>query len=91
MKRIFPHIRDLAIRWDIWSAVFMSLVVFKRDKIEEVEDSLMSIYYEFAVQLQDASFAELLKITNVLMTSDKLMGLVNGCKVMFFSLVNYLI
>lgn len=59
----------------------MSLVVFKRDKIEEVEDSLMSIYYQFAIQLQDASFAELLKITNILMTSDKLMGLVNGCKV----------
>lgn len=63
----------------------MSLAVFKRDKIEEIEDSLMALYYEFAIQLQDAGFAELLKITNVLMTSDKLMGLVNGCKVSTFT------
>lgn len=81
LKRIFPHIKDQVLRWDLWSAVFMSLIVFKRDKIEEIENSLMLIYYEFAVQLQDASFADLLKVSTILMTSDKLMGLVNGCKV----------
>lgn len=69
----------------------MSLVVFKRDKIEEVENSLMAIYYEFALQLQDASFAEVLKITNVLLTSDKLMGLVNGCKVINFFYTQFLL
>lgn len=76
-----PHIREQPIRFDIWNAVFISLSVFKRDKLEEVEASLMSLYYEFAVQLQDADYNDLLKITNNMMTSEKLMGYVNGCKV----------
>lgn len=73
--------RDQPIRFEIWNAVFISLTVFKRDKLEEVELSLMSLYYEFAVQLQDADYIDLLKITNSMMTSDKLMSYVNGCKV----------
>lgn len=76
-----PHIKELPIRWDIWSAVFISLSVFKRDKLEEVDQSLMSLYYEFAMQLQDADFSDVLKVTNSMISSDKLMGYVNGCKV----------
>lgn len=76
-----PHIKELPLRWDIWSAVFISLSVFKRDKLEEVEQSLMALYYEFAMQLQDADFSDVLKITNNMILSDKLMGYVNGCKV----------
>jgi hypothetical protein len=81
LKRIFPHVKDQSIRWDMWNAIFISLTVFKRDKLEEIEDSLMTLYYEFAVQLQDADYSDLLKITNTMMTSEKLMGYVNGCKV----------
>lgn len=83
LKRILPHIKDQTIRWDIWNAIFISLTVFKRDKLEEIEMSLMALYYEFAVQLQDAEFNDLLKFTNNMMLSDKLMSYVNGCKVIF--------
>lgn len=76
-----PHIKDHPIRWEMWNTIFISLTVFKRDKLEEIELSLMALYYEFAVQLQDAEFSDLLKITNSMMTSDKLMNYVNGCKV----------
>lgn len=76
-----PHIKDQPIRWDLWSAIFISLAVFKRDKLEEVDNSLMTLYYEFAMQLQDADFTDLLKITHSLMLSEKLMSYVNGCKV----------
>lgn len=76
-----PIIKDQPIRWDIWSCVFISLAVFKRDKLEEVEQSLMSLYYEFAMQLQDAEYIDVLKITNSMMSSEKLMSYVNGCKV----------
>jgi len=41
----------------------------------------MILYYEFATQLQDADINILLKLINNMMTSDKLMGYVNGCKV----------
>ena len=75
------QIKDQPIRWDIWNIIFMSLTVFKRDKLDEVETSLMSLYYEFAMQLQDADYNDLLKITQNMMTSDKLMSYVNGCKV----------
>jgi hypothetical protein len=81
LKRIFSLVKDQPVRWDLWNAIFISLTVFKRDKLEEIEDSLMTLYYEFAVQLQDADFNDLLKITAVMMTSEKLMGYVNGCKV----------
>lgn len=81
MKRIFPHLKDQPIRWDLWNVIFISLTVFKRDKLEEIEESLMAFYYEFANQLQDADFGVLLKIVNNMMTSDKLIGYVNGCKV----------
>lgn len=81
MKRIFPHVKDQQIRWDLWNTIFLSLAVFKRDKLDEIEESLMALYYEFAIQLQDADFSVLLKITNNMMTSDKIMGYVNGCKV----------
>jgi hypothetical protein len=81
LKRILPHIKDQPIRWDVWNAIFISLTVFKRDKLEEIEMSLMALYYEFAVQLQDAEFNDLLKFTNNMMMSDKLMSYVNGCKV----------
>lgn len=76
-----PQIREQQIRWDIWNAAFISLTLFKRDKLEEIELSLMALYYEFAVQLQDADYNDLLKITNSMMISDKLMSYVNGCKV----------
>lgn len=75
------QVKDQQIRFDIWNAMFISLTVFKRDKLEEVETSMMALYYEFALQLQDADFNDLLKITNSMMTSDKLMSYVNGCKV----------
>lgn len=75
------QIKDQPIRWDIWNIIFISLTVFKRDKLEEVEASLMSLYYEFAVQLQDADYNDLLKVTKSMMTSEKLMSYVNGCKV----------
>lgn len=75
------QVKDQQIRFDIWNAMFISLTVFKRDKLEEVEASMMALYYEFALQLQDADFNDLLKITNIMMTSDKLMSYVNGCKV----------
>lgn len=78
-----PHIKDHPIRWDIWNAVFLTLTVFKREKLEEIESSLMTLYYEFAMQLQDADYNDLLKITSNMITSDKLMGYVNGCKVKF--------
>lgn len=78
---MMPHIKEQPIRWEIWNAIFISLTVFKRDKLEEIELSLMTLYYEFAVQLQDADYCDLLKITNNMMTSDKLMNYVNGCKV----------
>jgi hypothetical protein len=76
-----PHIREQPIRWDIWNAAFISLTVFKRDKLEEIDPSLMALYYEFAMQLQDADFCDLLKITNNMILYDKLMSYVNGCKV----------
>jgi hypothetical protein len=76
-----PHIKEQPVRWEIWNAVFISLTVFKRDKLEEIEASLMTLYYEFAMQLQDADFIDLLKITGSMLLSDKLMSLVNGCKV----------
>lgn len=76
-----PQIREQQIRWDIWNAAFISLTLFKRDKLEEIEMSLMALYYEFAVQLQEADYNDLLKITNSMMISDKLMSYVNGCKV----------
>lgn len=76
------QIKDEPIRWEIWSIIFVSLTVFKRDKLDEIEESMMSLYYEFAVQLQDlVSFNDLLKITNNMMTSYKLMSYVNGSKV----------
>lgn len=81
MKRLFPHIKDQSVQWDLWNAIFISLTVFKRDKLEEIEESLMILYYEFAMQLQDADIVILLKLVNNMMTSDKLMGYVNGCKV----------
>jgi hypothetical protein len=81
LKRLFPHIKDHPIRWDLWNVIFISLTVFKRDKLEEIEESLMILYYEFATQLQDADINILLKLINNMMTSDKLMGYVNGCKV----------
>lgn len=84
-----PHIKDQQIRFDIWNAIFISLTVFKRDKLEEVEHSLMALYYEFAMQLQDSDFSDLLKITNSMITSDKLMSYVNGCKVSFKFLANH--
>lgn len=76
-----PQIKDQPISWEIWNVIFISLTVFKRDKLEEVEASLMALYYEFAMQLQDADYNDLLKITNNMMLSDKLMGYVNGSKV----------
>lgn len=76
------QIKDEPIRWEIWSIIFVSLTVFKRDKLDEIEESMMSLYYEFAIQLQDlVSFNDLLKITNNMMTSYKLMSYVNGSKV----------
>lgn len=75
------QVKDQQIRFEIWNAMFISLTVFKRDKLEEVEASMMALYFEFALQLQDADFNDLLKITNSMMTSDKLMSYVNGCKV----------
>lgn len=81
MKRIFPHIKEQPIRWEIWNAVFLSLTLFKRDKLEEIEESLMAMYYEFAVQLQDAEFKDVLKIVTTIGSSQKLIGYVNGCKV----------
>lgn len=75
------QIKEQPVRWDMWSAIFISLAVFKRDKLEEVEISLMTLYYEFAMQLQDADYIDLLKITSSMITSDKLMSYVNGCKV----------
>jgi hypothetical protein len=76
-----PHIKEQPIRWEIWNAVFISLTVFKREKLEEIEASLMTLYYEFAVQLQDADYIDLLKITANMITSEKLLSYVNGCKV----------
>lgn len=76
-----PLIKDHPVRWEVWNAIFLSITVFKRDKLEEIESSLMPIYYEFALQLQDADFNDLLKISNNMMTSDKLISYVNGCKV----------
>lgn len=78
---MMPHIREQPIRWEIWNAIFISLTVFKRDKLEEIEVSLMLLYYEFATQLQDADYSDLLKISTNMMTSEKLMNYVNGCKV----------
>lgn len=75
------QIKDQPIRWDIWNVVFISLTVFKRDKLEEMEASLMLLYFEFATQLQDADYSDLLKIAQNMMTSEKLMSYVNGCKV----------
>lgn len=75
------QIKDQQIRWDIWNVVFISLTVFKRDKLEEMEASLMLLYFEFATQLQDADYSDLLKIAQNMMTSEKLMSYVNGCKV----------
>lgn len=83
-----PQIKELPIRWDIWSAVFLSLSLFKRDKLEEVEQSLMSLYFEFAMQLQDAEFSDVLKVTNSMISSDKLIGYVNGCKVRSMNLLH---
>lgn len=76
-----PQIKNHPISWEIWNVIFISLTVFKRDKLEEVEASLMALYYEFAMQLQDADYKDLLKITNNMMLSDKLMSYVNGSKV----------
>lgn len=91
LKRIMPIIKEQPIRWDIWSCVFISLTVFKRDKLEEVEQSLMSLYYEFATQLQDAEYNDVLKISNIMLTSDKLMSYVNGCKFIVSSLIAMII
>ncbi|CRL05200.1 CLUMA_CG017982, isoform A [Clunio marinus] len=91
IKRIMPHIKDQPIRWDIWNAVFISLTVFKRDKLEENESSLMALYYEFALHLQDADLSDLLKVTNNMMTSDKLMSFVNGCKLVVSSIIAMII
>lgn len=41
----------------------------------------MAMYYEFAVQLQDAEFKDVLKIVTTIGTTQKLIGYVNGCKV----------
>lgn len=53
----------------------------KRDKLEEMEDTLMPFYFEFANHLQGAEFKEVLKITDIFLASPKLVGFVNGCKV----------
>ncbi|CAG9807897.1 unnamed protein product [Chironomus riparius] len=91
LKRLFPHIKDQPVRWDLWNVIFISLTVFKRDKLEEIEESLMILYYEFATQLQDADINILLKLINNMMTSDKLMGYVNGCKFVVSSIIAMII
>ncbi|CAO1420062.1 unnamed protein product [Diamesa serratosioi] len=91
LKRIFPHIKEQPIRWEIWNAVFLSLTLFKRDKLEEIEDSLMAMYYEFAVQLQDAEFKDVLKIVTTIGSSQKLIGYVNGCKFVVSSIIAMII
>ncbi|XP_070503592.1 protein PAT1 homolog 1 [Chironomus tepperi] len=91
LKRLFPHIKDQSVRWDLWNAIFISLTIFKRDKLEEIEESLMILYYEFATQLQDADIHILLKLINNMMTSDKLMGYVNGCKFVVSSMIAMII
>lgn len=81
LKRIMALLKNTPIRWDIWNAIFLSLTVFKRDKLEEIESSLMPLYYEFAIQLQDADFNDLIKLSNNIITSEKLLTYLNGCKV----------
>jgi hypothetical protein len=78
-----PHIRENPIRWDVWSSMYASLNYMKRDKLEEIEDTLMPLYYEFMNHLRNADFKDILKIAHVFLSSQKLMGLVNGCKVGF--------
>lgn len=76
-------IKTQPIRWDVWSTVFLSLTLMKKEKLEEIEDVLMLMYFEFCEQLQEAECKDVLKVSSTFAHSPKLLSYINGCKVKF--------
>lgn len=72
IKRILPLIKDNAYRWDVWIAILAALPLLVKKDRDDVESPLFILFPEFQSYIENASIDSILRLTNTLISCDKL-------------------
>lgn len=72
IKRILALIKDNVYRWDVWIAILAALPVLVKKDRDDAETPLFILFPEFQSYIENASIDSILRLTNTLISCDKL-------------------
>lgn len=74
LRRALPLIKDYRNRCDIWLGIFSTLpILIKKDK-DDIEGHLLALFPEFKKQIEHANMDEIIKLGNLITSSDRKMS-----------------